>query len=166
MTLFSCSDVHKEIIISDIEEYDNIWSLPERRADETSVIFPSNVNEEQCVTFICKHTTYRLLGTGWQISLEIQYDDNMFSSEIERLNSLCKSSPVCGSSEYFDKPAYATVWNWVGCYEYAIVNEEKQTISYVYLQLISKEDITIDEKYIFNGYEMELENSETYSIYE
>lgn len=166
LNLSSCSNVYEETIISNIEEYDNIWTLPERRADEISVLFPNNVNEEQCVTFICKHTTYQLLGTGWQVLLEIKYDDSLYFSEIDRLNNLCTDSPICGYSEYYDNPAYATVWNWNGCFEYAVIDENKKTIYYIYLQLIEKKDLTIDQNYVPKGYEMQISNSEIYSVYE
>lgn len=166
LNLFSCSDAYEETIISDIREYDDIWSLSERRADETSVLFPSSVNEEECIEFICRHTTYQLLGTGWQILLKIKYDDALFSSEMSRLNNLCKNSPICGYSEYFDNYAYATVWNWNSCFEYAVIDEKEKTVCYIYLQLIEKNDLFIEEGYIPEGYEMQLTNSQRYSVYE
>ena len=163
--LSSCNDVYEETIISDIGEYDNIWNLSERRVEETSVLFPKNVNEEQCVTFICKHTTYQLLGTGWQCSLEIRYDDSLYFSEIDRLNNLCGNSPIRGISEYFGNPAYATVWNWNGCFEYAVVDEKEKTVCYIYLQLIEKDNLIVNKEYIPEGYEMQLSNSKSYSVY-
>ena len=166
LSLSSCSDIYKETIISDIGEYDTVWTLPERRAGEASVLFPKNVNREQCVTFICKHTTYQLLGTGWQLSLEIRYDDSLYFSEIDRLNNLCGKSPVRGNSEYFGNPAYATVWNWNSCFEYAVIDEKEKTVCYIYLQLIEKDNLILDAKYIPEGYEMHLSNSEAYSVYE
>ena len=164
--LFSCSDVYEEIIISDIKEYDDIWSLPERRVHETSVLFPNSVSEEECVEFICRHTTYLPLGTGWQILLRIKYDDDRFISEINRLNNLCENSPICGYSENFDDYAYATVWNWNSCFEYAIIDEKEKTVSYIYLQLIEKKDLFIEDEYIPKEYEMQLTDSQRHSFYE
>ena len=166
LSFSSCSDVYEETIVSDIQKYDDIWKLPEKRVFKTSVLFPSIVTEEQCVAFTCKHTTYQLLGTGWQIFLEIKYDDPLYLVETERLNNLCANSPVCGYSEYYDDFAYATVWNWNCCFEYAVVDQNKKTVCYVYLQLIQKNNLIIDEKYIPKEYEMELSDSEIYSIYE
>ena len=166
LSLSSCDNVYKETIISDIEEYDEIWTLPERRVSETSVLFPNNVTKEQCLTFYCRHTTFQLLGTGWQISLEIQYDDLQYFSEIDRLNALCDNSPVCGLSEHFDNATYATVWNWNSCFEYAVIDEKEKTICYIYLQLIEKEDLMVNSKYIPKGYEMQLNDSNVYSAYE
>ena len=166
LCLSSCNDVYEETLISDIREYNEIWTLPERRVDEMSVLFPNNVDENQCVSFIGKHTTYHLLGTGWQISLEVIYDDMYFSKEIDRLNNLCANSAICGHSQYFDSPAYATVWNWNSCFEYAVIDEKEKTICYIYLQLIEKNDLIIDGKYIPEGYEMQLANTYSYSVYE
>lgn len=168
LNLASCSnaDVYEEIIISDIKEYEEVWSLPERRADEKCILFPEQVSEEQCVTFACKHTTYQLVGTGWQLSLEVRYNDDLFLAEKDRLLALCTNSPICEYSEYFDASAYATVWNWNSCFEYAVIDEKEKTVCYIYLQLIEKKDLTINEKWIPKGYEMQLTNSETYSVYE
>ena len=166
LSLISCSNVYEEIIISDIKEYDSIWSLSERRVAEGSLLFPNNVTKEQSISFLCKHSTYRWLGTGWQLVLEVKYSDKVFLEEVNRLDNLCIDSPVCGSSEYFENPTYATVWNWNGCFEYAVIDEKEKTICYIYLQLIANNDLTIDERYIFKGYEMQLTDSETYSVYE
>ena len=161
----SCSDARQETVISDIGDYNNVWTMPERRADETNVLFPSSVNKEHCLSFFCKHTTYRLVGTGWQVSLEIKYDDSAYLSEIDRLNSLCTESPICGTSEHFDCHVYATVWNWNGCFEYAVVDENEKTVCYVYLQLIEKSDLEIAQKHIPKGYEMQMNNTKIYSVY-
>ena len=166
LSLLSCSGVYEEVIVSDINDYSNMWLLPERRVDEASRLFPDNVTEEQCVAFICKHTTYQLLGTGWQLLLEIRYDDSIYFSEIDRLNNLCGNSPVCGNSEYFDSPTYATVWNWNSCFEYAVVDEKEKTVCYIYLQLIEKDNLIVNKEYIPEGYEMQLSNSKSYSVYE
>lgn len=165
LSLISCSDVYDEVIITDLKEYDSVWSLPERSAHETSFLFPGNVKEEQCILFFCKHTTYFPLGTGWQLVLEIEYDNLEFLEEITRLKKLCAESSIRDFSEYFDGPVYVTVWNWDSCFEYAMVDEEKRTVSYVYLDCIPKEDLVIDEKYVFKGYERKLPDANSYSIY-
>lgn len=166
LSISSCDNAYKETIISDIEEYDSIWALSERRVSETTVLFPENVTKEQCLTFDCRHITYQLLGTGWQISLKIRYGESQYFSEIDRLNNFCDNSPICGNSEYFDNDAYATVWNWNSCFEYAVVDEKEKTVCYIYLQLIEKDSLTVDNKYIPKGYEMQLNDSKSYSVYE
>lgn len=165
VSMSSCSDVYDETIISDVELYDTIWELPERRVSETSMLFPNEIQEEQVERFNCQHTTYRLLGTGWQIELTILFDENTFNVEKDRLSNLCGNSIVCGESTYFDQPAYATVWNWNGCFEYAVINEREKSIGYVYLQLIETEDLSVDPAYVPHPYEMQLDDSRAYSAY-
>lgn len=165
LSLISCSDVYDEVIITDLKEYDSIWDLPEGYGGIPSVLFPQAVKEEQCLSFFCKHTTYLPLGTGWQFILEIQYDSVSFLEETTRLKKLCADAPIQGPSEYFDSLAYITVWNWNGRFEYAMADEENKTVSYVHLKLVNKEDLVIDEKYVFKGYEKILPDSASYSIY-
>jgi hypothetical protein len=85
LILSSCNDIYHEIVIEEINEYNDIWSLSERRVGESSALFPESVVEEKCIDFICKHTTYDFLGTGWQVLLEIKFDDDSFLLEKERL---------------------------------------------------------------------------------
>ena len=163
--LCSCNDVQDEKIITDIKAYESIWDLSERRIGDYSDLFPKKVENKQVIKFNCIHSTYSFIGTGWQVELEIKYDDNSFSTEENRLKNVCKDSVICGNSNYFDCPNFASVWNWNSCYEYAVVNETDNTIGYIYLQLIDKEDLKISKKYVPNQYEMELQNSKSYTIY-
>ena len=161
----SCDDVYDEIIITNVESYDSIWELPERRVVEKSVLFPESVDKQNLLNFKCKHTTYQWLGTGWQIELSLKYDENTFEVEKARLNSVCTDSVVCGNSEYFSLPTYATVWNWNCCFEYAVVNEVEQTIGYIYLQLINEDDLEISSLYKPSNYSMEIEGEQEFSVY-
>ena len=164
--MFSCSDKYDETIISDVKLYDTMWTLPERRVSETSSLFPAIIDEKEVVDYYCKHSTYQMVGTGWQVELTVKYSDELFSAELERLNDLCSNSVVCGESEYFDTLSYASVWNWNGCFEYAVADEKEKTIGFIYLQLISKDNLEISSRYIPNGYEMNFGNSQVYTIYQ
>ena len=165
LLLCSCSDVYAETVITDIGEYDTIWSLPERRVSEGSLLFPESTDGLEIISFECRHTTYQLVGTGWQVELHVQLDGKSFGLEVERLKELCKNSEVFGENDYFTAPAYAAVWNFNGCYEYAVINEGDNSISYIYLQLTDKDDLTINESFIPEGYEME-QDGESFSVYE
>lgn len=162
----SCDGIYDETVITNIESYDTIWGLPERRIVAESILFPKSVDEQNVLNFKCKHTTYQLLGTGWQIELSLKYDVDEFQIEKARINSVCSDSVVCGNSEYFSHPTYATVWNWNACFEYAVINEEEQTIGYIYLQLINEDDLEISSVYKPDKYEMEIEGKVAFSVYE
>lgn len=163
--MYSCSDEYNETVISDIKLYDTIWTLSERRVSETSILFPSIVEEDEVVNFNCKHTTYQLVGTGWQVELTVKYSDDSFYDEVKRMSKLCENSIVCGESECFDDPAYASVWNYIGCFEYAVLNEKDKTIGYIYLQLINKDNLEISSCYIPHKYEPNFTDSQGYTVY-
>lgn len=168
MGLFcSCSDEYEQTVISDIKLYGTIWNLSERRVSETSELFPNSaeIASEEVINFHCKHTTYQMVGTGWQVELAVKYNDDSFYNEVNRLSKLCDSSIICGESKYFDVPAYASVWNHIGCFEYAVVNEKDKTIGYIYLQLVDKDDLEVSSAYIPHSYEMTYSDSQGYTIY-
>lgn len=162
----SCNGAYDETNISDVSEYKQIWNLPERRAGESCELFPKCVDGLEVIDFNCKHTTYHLVGTGWQVELIVKYNADSFSAEKERIKVLCEKSVVCGNTDYFDNPAYATVWNWNSCFEYAVVDDQKLTISYIYLQLADKEKLVIASDIIPNRYDMNMSGIEEYSLYE
>lgn len=165
-SIVSCNNAWTEVTITDIDKYDTIWFLQERSASETSILFPAVANEDCTTAFLLKHTVSLPLGTRWQVLLEIKYSEQNFLSEVKRLTDLCAASPICGVSEHFDIPAYATVWNWHGCFEYALVNHEERTISYLYIKsILYEDDFIIDRKYIFKDYDWDLPDSEIYNIY-
>ena len=165
LTTVACNNVYQETIITDVNSLVDIWQLPERRPSDTTILFPSTVNEDECINFYCKHSTYHLVGTGWQVELVVKYDNVDFVKEKTRLVEICKNSVVAGATTYFDYPTYATIWNWNGCFEYAVIDEKNMNISYIYLQLVDKNEITINKKFIPNKYETEMPQTPTYSIY-
>ena len=161
-----CSCVYEETIISDTALYDSIWELSERRIVEPSELFPSSINDKDCNKFNCIHTSYLPVGTGWQIELSINYDSVSFVNETNRLNKVCENSVVYGESIYFESNAYAAVWNWNGCFEYAVCDTDTLTITYIYLQLINKEDLKISFNCVPINYNLTMEDSAEFSIYE
>ncbi len=166
LLLCSCSDVYDEIIITDINRYGEIWTLPERRASENSLLFPSEIDSNSVEMFRCNHTTYQYVGTGWQVEIVVKYTKDEFNKKREDIEKLTEKSVVVGNTPFFGFPVYATVWNWNGCFEYALVNETEHSIAYIYLQLIDKNDLVISNEYVPTGYEMSLDDGKVYSVYE
>ncbi len=150
--------------ITAIGDYDAIWTLSERRASESSFLFPTAIIPTDVQLFKCEHINTMPIGTEWEVILKLQYNTETFKAEADKIQSLCKGSPIHGESDHFDTVSYASVWNWNSCFEYAILNEEENTITYVYLQLKDKDDISIDSKYLPKDYKLEMGTSE-FSIY-
>lgn len=164
LCLCGCSDEYEKTVIDDISKYETVWTLPEHRASENSELFPSNIGDKKVNEFYCEHITALPIGTEWQMILKIEYGDEEYSTELARIQKLCTNSPVYGETDYFNQIAYATVWNWNGCYEYVIVDDVSHTVTYLYLQLKNKEDIFIDNTLLPNGYALEMDDVE-FSIY-
>ena len=169
---FLMDNLYEPIIITDVDEYSAIFDIkyPEKHIDYETKLFPKTIDNLDVQKYEFIHKTYSLFGTGWQIVLDIRYDNDSFSEEVERIKSLCKNSPIYGISEHFENQAYATVWKNYNCYEYAIVDEKNSQIAYVYLQLVPPEKITIEKKYIPKDYD-ELyrfgdEKTHIFSIYQ
>ncbi len=167
--------VVREELITDINQYDTIWD-PYQRWEMTlpgkSNLFPDTVDEANVVNFRCKEVEI-FLGDipTWEAELVLKYDDNEFYAEVDRIKDLCIGSPIYGESSYFDMPTYATIWKRYYSFEYACIDEENKTIGYIYLQLVSEEELEINSAYIPKTYESlydssSLENErDAYSIY-
>ncbi len=164
LCLCGCSDEYEKTIIDDISKYETVWDLSEHRIDDGSKLFPSEIADKKVNEFYCEHITSLPIGTEWQMVLEIEYNAEEYNTELSRIQKLCEKSPVYNKTDYFNNTAYATVWNWNGCYEYVIVDEATHTVTYLYLQLKDKEDITIDNTLLPNNYALEMGDIE-FSIY-
>ncbi len=161
--LCGCSDVYEEVILTDPADYGAMWSLQERRIYESELL-PSALEGIQVQSFYCKHTVRLPVGTDWQVLLTIRYTDAQFQQEVERLQLLCAEAEICGET------TYATAWNWIGCYEYAMVDPDTHTIGYVYLQMVDREEVAFDQTWIPEGYPDNWASEDiqgpSYSIYE
>ncbi len=165
LCLCGCSDEYEKTVINDVSKYETVWDLPEHRIAEPSKLFPSDISDKKVNEFYCEHITTLPVGTEWQMVLEIAYTAEEYGTELAIIQKLCENSPVCGKTDYFNNTAYATAWNWNGCYEYVVLNEASHTATYLYLQLKNKDDVSIDEALLPKGYDLEMGNVE-FSIYE
>ncbi len=162
LSLFGCGT--EKTVISDIGEYDSLWTLRDRLASFSSFLFPTSVDEDSVLCFRCEHETSVMYGAKWQVILELEYESETFSFETDKIKALCNGSLVYGENEYFEEDAYASVWNESGIFEYALVNSAEQKITYIYLQRMDKDEINLDEKYIPEEYKMEMK-TDSFSVY-
>lgn len=165
LCLCGCSDEYEKTVIDDVTEYETVRDLPEHRIAERSKLFPSNIADKKVNEFYCEHITALPVGTEWQMVLEIEYNAEEYNTELTRIQKLCENSPVCGKTDYFSNTAYATVWNWNGCYEYIVLDDANYTATYLYLQLKNKEDISIHKSLLPNDYDLEM-GDVVFSIYD
>lgn len=164
--LFSgCSDVYERVVFTDIEDYEKIWELPERRAVSKLEIFPKKIEKTDVSFFYCDCSTYFPVGTGYEILLSVNYDETNFYEEITRLASISKQRKIKYDINTFIFPAYVATLGYDCCNEYALVDENDFTIHYLYLQLISEENIEINADYLPEKYDFGDVNGSCYTIY-
>ena len=135
----------------DIKNYKEIWDMSEIRVVEESKLFPKSVDNLDVEKFYGKQTVYFPIGTGYELLLTVKYNKSDFEKELERIKATGNGSVTKNSFSY---DCYATVWNINGVFEYAIIG--KDTIDYVYLQLISQGEETVDKKYLPLNYDIEI----------
>lgn len=118
-----------------------------------SLLFPAEIDDLDVEKF---YGEYRQVAFGeeYQIFLSVHYDSEPeFSEELSRIGQLTEIK----ETDYFDLPAAITIFGWYHCYEYALIDADKQTVHYVYLQYMTEENIAFKSKYIPKEYD-ELES--------
>lgn len=164
---YADSGLFEQKTVTDIAYYDEMWDNPEKHEDyNKSILFPKSVENLKVTDFLFVYNVHLFI-TEWQIELVVKYDEDYFENEVERIKSVCKGSPVYGETEYFDKPAYASMWDYDSCYEYAIVDEKNSEIVYIYFQYVYVDlyEFKIEEKYIPKGYRNTSDTSEPNYIF-
>ena len=81
LTFSACGDNLERTVYTDINDYNDIWTLSDRRipgykhdAYGISVLFPQSVSELEVLDFYCLHDNH-LIGASYQIWLSVKYDD-------------------------------------------------------------------------------------------
>ena len=136
---------------TDTADYPEIWTLSGfyRGQEERSPIFPDRLNDLTVISFFCRYDQQLPLGEGVQLLLEIQYPDKQaFTAEVDRITALTVPCPdAFGGLE-----AHALRLGVDLTSEYCLINRAEQTIYYVYLKNIPKEQVEFDQRYIPRGY--------------
>ncbi|MBQ7389836.1 MAG: hypothetical protein IJW02_01870, partial [Clostridia bacterium] len=92
------------------------------------------------IDFYADFTEYIIGNPFIEILLIIQYDEVTIEKEIDRLSNLSVNKTTLYDSKNFPLPAYIARAN-TQVYIYALVDETKNTISYIYVQHKDFEDI-------------------------
>lgn len=164
--LTGCNDVYKSISFTNTEDYEQIWYLSERRDDNSLAIFPSSLNNFNVTSFICNWKSYKWTGSGFEICLTVKYDKQSMNDEINRISSISSVRKTKYDTSNFLYPAYVATLGYLDSNEYALIDEDNQTVYYIYLQLMDKEDITINKSLLPKNYEdMGKVDEYSYTIY-
>ena len=126
---------------TNIEEYSsNLTKLIESQDVRSGLkIFPTEVNKDKVKEFKYYSEDDLFVGS-YLYYLVVDYDKDEFNAEVERIKSVNQPFRDIVKNIFFAKtgfkyPAYITIWDGNGTYEYALVDEENTTIAYVLNQL-------------------------------
>ncbi len=160
---------------TNIEEYSsNLTKLIESQDVRSGLkIFPTEVNKDKVKEFKYYSEDDLFVGS-YLYYLVVDYDKDEFNAEVERIKSVNQPFRDIVKNIFFAKtgfkyPAYITIWDGNGTYEYALVDEENTKIAYVLNQLFDWKDTDIAEEYLPKDYSVPSTSKDTgkdgYSMY-
>lgn len=167
LLLFSsgCDFIYEDIYIDDIKEYNEIFEWDSRSKLK---IFPTDIDNNEVVCFEANQQSYKWVGCGIEILLEVKYSKNEYKEEISRLSNIADKQKIIYDKEHFSSPSYVAMLGWNYSNEYATVNEGEKTITYVYFQLKEEDDLKILNKKLLptDYYTDDKVNEFDFSIYD
>lgn len=160
---------------TNIDEYNsNLTKLIESKDVRSGLkIFPSEINKDKVKEFKYYSADDLFVGS-YLYYLVVDYDKDEFNTEVERIKSVNQPFRDIVKNIFFAKtgfkyPAYITIWDGNGTYEYAIVDEENTKIAYVFNQLFDWKDTDVAEDYLPKDYSVPSTSKDTgkdgYSMY-
>ena len=117
----------------------------------------TNIVEYECIgdANTTNLTREDLFNGSYLLYLVVNYSDEDYNAEIERLKSVKAEYPDAIKNPLYNKsdnPAYITIFDGNGSYEYALLDSKNKTIAYVFNQLFEWKEIEINENYMLKNY--------------
>ncbi len=150
--LSGCAYIAHKEYYRKIEDYQEILELPGywQSYDEEFPIFPERIDDLSVSKIYCRYDQLYPLGETIQIFLQIQYDDNSFDAELERIaeNSV-KNDKDFTNDQFF---AYTVHLGEDDCWEYALVDETQKNVYYIFIYDVPEKEIEINKSFLPNNY--------------
>ena len=156
-----------------IENYDKAKISEQYRSDLSELfVFPEDTKDMIEPTFVSSFKTGFFDTDGYMI-LQARYDKEDYDAEVKRLSSIeCTVDDITIGIKYDDEsyalPAYVAIDGFDYEYEYALLDEENHTITYVILSYPEYVDLSEYEEYLkLDADEYKIEDTlNQFSIYE
>lgn len=137
---------------TDVTDYTSAFELPEiRYYNARDELFPRDVSNLNVDSFYFEWELGIVGSADVETLLSVTYEQDVFSTEIARLQSLVNGEVVY-DEERFSLPAYVTVLGALETSVYALVDTDNLKIHYIYLQLLDKARIDIPNDFLPSGY--------------
>lgn len=138
-------------------------------------IFPDKIPDNIITASYMSEGIKKGLDPKCQIYLSIQYSSDNFKKEIERLSNIKETLDknklehnISYDKNNFIYPAYVTIFESNGVFEYALVNSENNEVTYIFIQNTKKESVKFSDKYLphnFMKYMNSRNSSNEYNMY-
>lgn len=170
--LSGCSK--KEVSTTNVSKYRDFSTFELRSG---LVVFPKSIPVHAKVNgYYYSQIIPPLIGTYYQIYLNLTLPVDEYKLEVDRLSKIKKNTKLERYEETtardikFDEnnfiyPAYVARLG-DGTSEYALLDEKNHKIIYVFLQIISKDKIRFNKKYLPKGYKNSGKSNESFNIYD
>ena len=140
--------------ISNADYEQNIANVKDDNSCECLSIFPNCIGDSKCEYFYYADDIEIFDSSIHRIELYVKIifsDYNLYAKEIERISHIAnknKTKEIIYVPDLFFLPAYVTIYNYEGIYEYALVDSASTTIYYLYLQNVGEENYVFDGAFI------------------
>lgn len=147
----------------DISDYSTIWKLAGFRHgyEAQSTFFPDTIDNMSVDEFYCRYDENLLLGESIEIYLKIHFlNEDLFEQEVSRISN---HAFVCSDKFQNSKcAAYATrlgdfeeFENSIeDSFEYALLDDEQNTIYFIYLQNVTAEEVEFNHEFLPDDYDI------------
>ena len=139
--LCSCDGIYEEVTLTNTSEYYRFIENEEFFECRSELLmFPKSIENSKIIDFYCNWQAFSLIGCGFEVLLDVQYDENSFNKEISRIKKIECETKVQYDTNNFNKPAYVSMLGYHFSNEYALIDKDLYRITYIYTQLHSEED--------------------------
>lgn len=173
----------ERVVIKNPENYERIDSLSEIRDKEAYELFPNTIADKD-VEFFYFQWDLGIVGCATvEYQCSIKYSESYFEKEVDRIENYVAvmeyydvgsnggrrivKNKLVYDEETFCLPAYVAVLGHNGTSAYVLLDEEKNTVHYIHLSVIYKNDMHINKEYLPKGYYSCGDvHGQSYSVYE
>ena len=159
-----CIAMNQKKVITDIEEYGFNGFKGYSNLD----VFPDNIPDDGTDAQYYYEYKDGIFDPYYQIYLKCTYVTPKYFDEVRRLKRIKEDyqgtiQKIRYNTEDFEYPAYVAIYGYDGCYEYALLDEDNQTIMYIFTQWAKSDDIKFEKAYLPHDFMLDTEH--TFSIY-
>lgn len=164
---FLSSDDYEEY--NDVENYQLYLEELKNNSDAHTglYIFPKEVNIDSVEEFRYAHEDGVFDGS-YLYYLTVSYNEEAYENEVNRIKKLSvkfveEKKNILYAETGFNYPAYVSIFDGNGTYEYTLLNKEKHKIVYIYNQLFDFKHEGVNEEYTPQDYSVSKDKRDTRS---